>query len=137
MLPQDFGIAFPRQPPPARAATQPLPPDATDSPIELPETLVVCRSPVILVVAAELGVEDFLLLSHRLVPVLLAPFGDRLQPPAEPLPIVFTWTVNFPFRLRAQMCVNPRKSTVAGFFPCPFAFLSAFRPNSTSRVFSG
>src|ERR1700745_272529 len=84
MLPQDFVKSFPRQPPPARAATQPLLPDATDAPIELPETLVVCRSPVILVVAAELGVEDFLLLSHRLVPVLLTPFGDRLQPPAEP-----------------------------------------------------
>ena len=27
--------------------------------------------------------------------------------------------MNFPFRLRAQMYVNPRKSTVAGFFPLP------------------
>ena len=56
----------------------------TDLSIELPDTAVVRRAPVILVVAPELGVEDFLLLSHRLVPVLLAPFGDRLQPPAEP-----------------------------------------------------
>jgi hypothetical protein len=35
-------------------------------------------------VATELGVQSFLLRVHRLVPVLLAPFGDRLQPPAEP-----------------------------------------------------
>jgi hypothetical protein len=35
-------------------------------------------------VAAELGVQSFLLGGHRLVPMLLAPFGDRLQPPAEP-----------------------------------------------------
>jgi hypothetical protein len=35
-------------------------------------------------VAAELGVEHFLLLSHRFVAVLFASFGDRLQPSAEP-----------------------------------------------------
>jgi hypothetical protein len=35
-------------------------------------------------VAAELGVQGFLLRVHWLVPVPLAPFGDRLQPPAEP-----------------------------------------------------
>jgi hypothetical protein len=35
-------------------------------------------------VAAELGVQSFLLRGHRLVPMLLAPFGDRLQSPAEP-----------------------------------------------------
>jgi hypothetical protein len=34
--------------------------------------------------AAELGVQGFLLRVHRLVPVLLTPFGDRLQTPAEP-----------------------------------------------------
>jgi hypothetical protein len=77
-------ISFPRQPSPACAATQPLPPDATGAPIELPETAAVRRSPVVLVVAAELGVQSFLLGGHRLVPMLLAPFGDRLQPPAEP-----------------------------------------------------
>src|SRR5271157_6601935 len=41
--------------------------------------------------------------------------------------IVLTCTVNFPFRLRAQMCVKPRKSRVQGFFPCLFAFASACR----------
>src|SRR5258708_6059906 len=85
MLPQEFNKPLPRQRSPTRAATQPFPPDATDRPIELPETTVVRRSAVILVVAAELGVQGLLLLVHRIVPMLLAPFGDRLQPPAEPL----------------------------------------------------
>jgi hypothetical protein len=34
--------------------------------------------------AAELGVEGFLLLAHRVVPVLFAPVGDRFQPSSEP-----------------------------------------------------
>ena len=51
--------------------------------------------------------------------------------------MVRTCTVNFPLRLRAQMCIKPRKLKVAGFFPCFFAFLAAYRPNSISRVFSG
>src|ERR1700732_688907 len=84
MLPQDFVISFPRQPSPACAATQALLPYPTDAPIELLETAVVRRSSVVLVVAAELGVQGFLLRVHRLVPVLLAPFGDRLQSPTEP-----------------------------------------------------
>src|SRR5271169_2995602 len=57
----------------------------TDFLIELPDISVVRRSPVILVVAPEFGVEGFLLLTHRHVAVLLAPFGNRLQAPAEPL----------------------------------------------------
>src|SRR5580658_1731681 len=84
MVPQDCVIAIPRQPSPARAATQPFLPDPPDPPIELLETAVVRRSSVVLVVAAEFGVQGFLLLVHRLVPVLSAPLGDRLQPPAEP-----------------------------------------------------
>src|SRR5260370_29692659 len=84
MLPQEFNKPLPRQPSPARAATQPFPPDSTARPIELPETTVVRRSAVILVVAAELDVQGFQLLVHRIVPMFLTPFGDRLQPPAEP-----------------------------------------------------
>src|SRR5216684_3106214 len=84
MLPQDFVIAIPRQPSPARAATQPFLPYPTEAPIELLKTAVVRRSSVVLVVAAELGVQGFPLLVHRLVPVLLGPGGDRLQSPAEP-----------------------------------------------------
>src|SRR5437588_313618 len=83
MLSQDCRVSLPRQPSPARAATQPFPPDTTDLPIEQPETAIVRRSPVIPVVAAELSIQGFHLLAHRFVPVLSAPFGDRLQPPAE------------------------------------------------------
>src|SRR5258708_32383313 len=83
MRPQEFNKPLPRQPSPARAATQPSPPDTTDRPIYLPETTVVRRSAVILVVAAELGVQGFQLQVHRLVPMFLTPFSDRLQPPAE------------------------------------------------------
>src|SRR5437588_775201 len=56
----------------------------TDLLIELPDTSVVRRSSVILVVTSELGVEGFLLLVHRLVSVLLAPFGDCRQAPFKP-----------------------------------------------------
>src|SRR5260370_26057823 len=56
----------------------------TDLLIELPDTSVVRRSSVILVVTPELGVEGFLLLVHRLVSVLLAPFGDCRQAPFKP-----------------------------------------------------
>jgi hypothetical protein len=98
------GIVFrPRQPRPAGSAIEPLAPEFAGAPIELPETLGVRGSPVVLIVAPELGIEGFLLLAHRCMSVLLAPC---------------TCTVNFPRRLRAQMCVNPRKSKVLGFFPC-------------------
>src|SRR5258708_32039350 len=83
MRPQEFNKPLPRQPSPARAATQPSPPDTTDRPIYLPETTVVRRSAVILVVAAELGVQGFQLHVHRLVPVFPTPFRHRLQPPAQ------------------------------------------------------
>ena len=85
MLLQDCGIPLPRQPSPTCAATQLFPPNATDDPIKLPKASVVRRSPVILVVAAELGVKGLLLLVHRIVPVHLTPLGDRLQPPTESL----------------------------------------------------
>src|SRR5260370_7428910 len=56
----------------------------TDLLIELPDTSVVRRSSVILVVTPELGVQGFLLLVHRLVSVLLAPFCDCRQAPFKP-----------------------------------------------------
>jgi hypothetical protein len=34
--------------------------------------------------AAEFGIQGFLLFAHRLVPVLFTPISDRLQPSAEP-----------------------------------------------------
>jgi hypothetical protein len=69
VLTQDFSKPFPRQRlSPCRAA-QPFPPDATDSLMELPNSEVVRASSVVLVMAAELGVQGFLLLVNRIVPV--------------------------------------------------------------------
>ena len=48
-------------------AAQPFPPDAQDSCIELPNCPVVRRASVVLVMAAELDVQGFLLLAHRIV----------------------------------------------------------------------
>ena len=70
---KDCLVPLPRQPLSARSATQPGPPDATDSPVELPETAIVRRASVVLVMAAELGVQGLLLCVHRVMPVLLAP----------------------------------------------------------------
>ena len=108
-----------------------------DPPIELPDAAVVRRTPIVLVMAAEFGVKGFLLLSYRIVPVLLAPGDDRLQPSPEPFGDRLHVHCELPFRLRAHICVKPRKSKVSGFFPCRLAFLAAYRPNSISRVFSG
>jgi hypothetical protein len=85
MATEEFCIFLPRHPLPASSATEPLPPDAADFPMELPGAPGVRRSPVVLVVAPELGIEGRLLFVHRLVSVLLAPFGYCRQAPAEPL----------------------------------------------------
>jgi len=84
ILAQDFGETPPRQPSPACAATQPVPPYTKDSPIELPETAVVRSTSIVLVVAAEFGIQGFLLPVHRIMSVCPTPFGDRSQPSAEP-----------------------------------------------------
>ncbi|HXM93298.1 MAG TPA: hypothetical protein VOA64_03440 [Candidatus Dormibacteraeota bacterium] len=76
---------LPRQFLPASSATEPLPPDFADGPIELPKASGVRRTSVILVVASELGIEGLLLLVHRLMAVLLAPFGYCRQAPSETL----------------------------------------------------
>jgi hypothetical protein len=47
--------------------------------------VVVRASSVVLVMAAELGVQGFLLLVDSIVPVLFAPFPDCLQPSTKPL----------------------------------------------------
>jgi hypothetical protein len=52
--------------------------------MELPNSAVVRASSVVLVMAAGLGVQGFLLLVHRIVPVLFAPFPDCLQPSTKP-----------------------------------------------------
>src|SRR5260370_25016829 len=85
MATEEFYIFLPRQRLPASSATEPLPPDIADGPIELPDASGVRRSSVILVVAPELGVEGHLLFVHRLMAVLLAPFRYFLQAPSKPL----------------------------------------------------
>ena len=64
---------------PARAPIQPLVPEPPDEPIELPQTAVVRRPPVVLVVAPEFGVERRGLVLDRVVPMLLAPLRHRLH----------------------------------------------------------
>jgi hypothetical protein len=105
---------------PASSATEPLAPDMADGLIEVPDALGVRPSSVALVVAPELSVEGLLLFFHGFVAVLLVPFGDRREAPSNRCLILRKCAVNFPCRLRAQMCVQPRKSNVAGFFPLPF-----------------
>jgi hypothetical protein len=51
----------------------------------VPLRAVVRASSAVLVMAAELGVQGFLLLVARIVPVLFAPFPDCLQPSTETL----------------------------------------------------
>jgi len=82
---EEFGIFLPRQFLPASSATEPLPPDFADGPIELPDAPGVRRTSVILVVASEFGVEGLQLLAHRLMAVLLAPSGYCHQAPSETL----------------------------------------------------
>ena len=53
-------------------------------PIELAKTRTVGSASVILVVAAELGIQGLLLLVHRVMPVLFAPVGDGFQSSVEP-----------------------------------------------------
>src|SRR6516225_3537879 len=106
MLPQDFSIAFPRQPSPACTAAEPFSPDPANSPIELPETAIVRRASVILVVASELGIQGLLLLIHRVVAVLLAPCGDGMQSSAEPLAHRLPVHCEFPL---SAACVNVRQ----------------------------
>src|SRR5260370_40421175 len=80
---EEFYIFLPRHSLPASSATEPLPQDIADCPIELPDASGVRRSSVILVVAPELSVEGCLLFVHRLMAVFLAPFGYRRQAPSE------------------------------------------------------
>ena len=104
MTTEKFGISLPRHPLPASSATEPLPPDIADCPKELPETSGVRRASVVLVVAPELGVEGLLLPVHRLMAVLRHHSATAVRPRRSLFFIVRTFTVNFPLRLRAQMC---------------------------------
>src|SRR5882762_10813497 len=96
-----------------------------DLPIELADTPVVRRAPVVLVVAPKLGVEGLLLLVHRVVHVLLAPLSDRFQTPSEPCAHRSHLHCELPSSAACTDVVRPRKSNVLGFFPCRFACSSA------------
>jgi hypothetical protein len=120
------GIVFrPRQPRPARPAIEPLVPEFAGAPIELPEALGVRRSPVVLVVAPELGIEGLRLLVHRHMSVLLAPSADRSQAPAEPLAHRPYMDGELPSSAASADVRKTEKVEAAGFLPLP---LRAFPP---------
>ena len=52
---------------------EPVLPGTTDRPKEHPETPVVRRSPIVLIMALQFLVEGFLLLLYKIVPMLFAP----------------------------------------------------------------
>jgi hypothetical protein len=69
----------PIEPLPARAPGQPLVPEPSDETIERPQTAEVRRTPVVLVVAPEFGIERRGLSLDRVVPMMLAPLRRRLH----------------------------------------------------------
>src|SRR6266571_8935341 len=71
--------AVPVKPLPPRAPGQPLVPEPADEPIKPPQTAVVRRPSVVLVVAPEFGIERRGLILDRVVPMLLAPLRHRLH----------------------------------------------------------
>src|ERR1700738_1596813 len=72
-------VANPVERLPARAPVQPHVPEPSNEPIEPLETAIVRRTPVVLVVAPEFGVERLGLILDGVVPVLLAPLRHRLH----------------------------------------------------------
>src|SRR6266511_2194718 len=78
-------IALPREGFAARAPVKPLVPQTPDTHIELPQTAVVRRAAVVLVVAPKLRVEHVLLCAHGLVPMRAAPYGNGLGGPLQAL----------------------------------------------------
>ena len=72
-------VASPVERLPARAPVQPRVPEPSNEPIEPLKTAIVRRSPVVLVVAPEFGIERRGLMLDRVVPMLLAPLRHRLH----------------------------------------------------------
>ena len=68
----------------------------------VPLRAVVRASSAVLVMAAELGVQGFLLLVARIVPVLFAHSQTAFSPLPRRLTMVFTCIANFPCRLRTH-----------------------------------
>ncbi len=69
-----------------RPPIEPFLPDPTDPFIEFPETAGIARTSVVLIVASKFPVERFLLLLHRIMPMLPAPRRHSLETAPEPLP---------------------------------------------------
>ena len=136
MTAKELFVSLPRHPVSARATIQPLSPDPNNTPIELQKALRVCRASVVLVVASELGVEGLLLLIHRRMSVLLAPFADRREAPAEPLAHRSHMHGELPSPAACAYVRQTEKVEGAGFLLALRAFLGV-GPNSSSRVFSG
>jgi len=82
---QKVNIRGPREALAARAPVEPLVPETKDPPIELPQTSVVRRASVVLVVAPQFRIEGLLLLRHGVMPMLTAPFGHGLEGPRQAL----------------------------------------------------
>src|SRR5712692_7054023 len=72
-------VATPVERLPSRAPVQPRVPEPSNEPIEPLKTAIVRRSPVVLVVAPEFGIERRGLILDRVVPMLLAPLRHRLH----------------------------------------------------------
>ena len=82
---QELRVFFPGKRPSSCSPAEPLFPDLTDAPIELPQAAVVRGPSVVLVVAAEFGVEGGLLPLHVIVAMGSAPFGDPFEGPPQAL----------------------------------------------------
>src|SRR5262249_42626028 len=78
-------VLLPGKPPSPRPPAEPLFPGPLDAPVELPQAAVVRGSSIVLVMAAEFGVEGGLLPIHVVVAMSLAPFGNSFQRPPQAL----------------------------------------------------
>src|SRR5260370_8749028 len=96
--------------------------------IELPDSSVVRRSSVILVVTPELGVQGFLLLVHRLVSVLLAPFGDCRQAPFKPFLHRSHVHGELPLSTACAYVREADDAQSSGFLPLPFRIVLSLPP---------
>src|SRR5437762_1143189 len=134
---QKVNIRGPREALAARAPVEPLVPETKDPPIELPQTSVVRRASVVLVVAPQFRIEVCCCCATGSCRCSRHHSATALKARARRFFIDLTCTVNFPLRLRAHLWVKPRKSNVAGLIPNRAAVARVLRPNSTRRVFSG
>jgi hypothetical protein len=86
---QELRVLLPGKRPSSCSPAKPLLPDLADAPIELPQAAVVRGSSVVLVVAAEFGVEGGLLPMHGIVAMGLVPFGDPFEGPPHRNPVQY------------------------------------------------